>query len=64
MLECSDTFVIVIVVVFLLIPPWSWPQKRPKHVGGYAVLCICWYRYCIKTLCYLQQQAGVVCVCV
>jgi hypothetical protein len=37
----SDMFVIV--VVFLFIPPCSWLYKRLKHVGGYAVLCICWY---------------------
>jgi hypothetical protein len=45
----------------LFIPPCSWLYKRLKHVGGYAVLCICWYWYCIKTLYYLQQQ-GAVCV--
>jgi len=28
----------VIVAVFLFTPPRSWPHKRPKHVGGYAVI--------------------------
>ena len=29
---------LVIVVVFSFIPPGSWPHKRLKHVGGYAVI--------------------------
>ena len=32
----SDTFVIVI--VFLFIPPCSWPHKWPKHVEGCLVI--------------------------
>jgi hypothetical protein len=37
----------------LFTPPWRWPHKWPKHVGGYPViklLWICWYWYCTQIL--------------
>ena len=34
----SDIFVIVI--LFLFIPPWRWPNKWSKHVGGYPVITL------------------------
>ena len=28
----------LIVAVFLILPPWRWPHKWPKHVGGYHII--------------------------